>query len=171
MAATVLTKLAMTAGFPLIKGILEDKIGGRNAVLAASVMKAIAGRAGVAPQDLEETARDMPDVVASAMADVEAMTPQMISLYQAGIDHQFAFLQAELKKPTWTWAWRSLWMYLLGLLWLWNIVILHLLNAIMKWQLPTTDMTTLLGLTSLFMALYMGGHTLKEVWKSGGPAK
>jgi hypothetical protein len=53
-------------------------------------------------------------------------------------------------------------MWLLAFLWMWNIVILHVANAIWKIALPPTDFTVLLGLTSVYMALYMGGHTLKD---------
>lgn len=56
-------------------------------------------------------------------------------------------------------------------LWTWNVVGLHLLNALLKWRLPPMDMTVLLSLTGLFMALYMGGHTLKDVAARIGKVK
>jgi hypothetical protein len=60
-------------------------------------------------------------------------------------------------------------MYLLGFFWTWNIVLLHVANAIWKVALPPVPFDQLLALTGIFMALYMGGHTLKDVaskWKA-----
>ena len=163
--SAALISLATQVGAPIIKRILSDKIGPRGAELAEDVMTRIAAGAGVAPAGLDDAARDMPEVVGAALVDVETVAPELISLYSKGLEGQYALQQAELRKEHWfAWAWRPGWMVLLGVFWLWNIVILHLLNAILKWALPPTDTTTLLGLTSLFMALYMGGHTVKDVF-------
>lgn len=149
-------------GTPLLTRVLERRIGGANTRLASEVIDAVARRAGVAPDALEQLADDNPSRLVDAMRETEAMMPEMVALYAQGLEGQFALLQAEGKGPWWGWAWRPFMMWLLAFLWLWNIVVLHLANAIWKIALPPTDAATLLGLTSVYMALYMGGHTLKD---------
>ena len=41
-------------------------------------------------------------------------------------------------------------------------MIVHVANAIWRIALPPTDFTVLVGMSSVYMALYMGGHTLKD---------
>jgi hypothetical protein len=96
------------------------------------------------------------------MRETEAMMPEMIALYAEGLEGQFALLQAEQKGHWLGWAWRPAMMWLLAFLWLWQPVILHVANAVWKIALPPADPATLLGLTSVYMALYMGGHTIKD---------
>jgi len=161
---TILLSLAAQAAAPLIRRILSDQIGASNAALVEQVLGEIARHLGVAPAELERVAREEPDRVITAIeATEEKMTPELIALYARGLEGQFGLLRQDARQPIWFSAWRPLWMYFLMALWVWNVVGLHLLNALLKWRLPQMDMTALLSLTGLFMALYMGGHTLKDV--------
>lgn len=162
MSAALLT-VATQIGAPLIRQVLSNRIGAQNTELATSVVEAVARRAGVGVPDLDRLAEADPSRMVDAVRETEAMMPEMVALYAQGLEGQFALLQAEQKGPWWGWAWRPAMMWLLALLWLWNIIALHVANAIWKTALPTTDSATLLGLTSVYMALYMGGHTLKDV--------
>ena len=76
---------------------------------------------------------------------------------------QLATLAAEQDEPLWARMWRPGGMYLIGFLWLWNAVILHVANAIFKIALPPMPWDILMGLSSLYFALYMGGHTVKDL--------
>lgn len=154
--------VATSIGAPLIRQVLSSRIGAQNTELATSVVEAVARRAGVGVPDLDRFAEDNPSRMVDAVRETEAMMPEMVALYAQGVEGQFALLQAEQKGPWWGWAWRPFMMWLLAFLWLWNIVILHVANAIWRIALPPTDFTVLLGLTSVYMALYMGGHTLKD---------
>lgn len=154
--------LAAQIGVPLIKQVLSGRIGAPNADLAGDVVEAIARRAGVGAPELPDLIdRDQPRAV-DALRATEAAMPEMLALYAQGLEGQFALLQAEQKGHWLGWAWRPAMMWLLGFLWLWQLVILHVANAVWKVALPPADSTTLLGLTSVYMALYMGGHTLKD---------
>ncbi|MEM6372357.1 MAG: hypothetical protein AAF727_06210 [Pseudomonadota bacterium] len=166
MAATALIGLATQLGLPVIQKILANKIGPAGGALATDVIREVAGRVGIAEAEVVEVAENDPKQLHDAMIEVEGIAPELIQLYASGVEHQFALLQAEMREPFWYSAWRPGWMYLLMLFWLWNIVIAHMTNAIMKWALPTVDFSILLQLTGLFMALYMGGHTLKDIGKS-----
>lgn len=162
MSAALLA-VATQIGAPLIRQILSSRIGAQNAELATAVAEAVARRAGVGVSDLERLAEEDPPRMIDAVREAEAMMPEMIALYAQGLERQHALLQAEQKGPWWGWAWRPFMMWLLAFLWLWNIVILHVANAVWRIALPPTDFTSLLSLTGIYMALYMGGHTLKDL--------
>lgn len=160
---SVLIGLAVKLGLPVIEKVLSQQFGGKNGQLATEVLQAIANRAGVQVDDLEGMATAEHPKVVDAMRDVEQMTPEMIALYTTGLEGQFALLQAEQAAGGWQSAWRPGWMYLLGFFWLWNIVALHVLNAIYKIALPPVPYDILMGLTGIYLSLYMGGHTVKDV--------
>lgn len=162
MSAALLA-VATQIGAPLIRQVLTSRLGAQNAELATNVVEAVARRAGIGVGDLERLADDEPTRMVDAVRETEAMMPEMIALYAQGLEKQQALLQAEQKGPWWGWAWRPFMMWLLAFLWLWNIVILHVANAVWRIALPPTDFTSLLSLTGIYMALYMGGHTLKDL--------
>lgn len=161
--STALLSLAGQVGLPILRRILEDKLGGAGGSLAADVIDAVAARSGVTPDQLDAYAEESPGVVIDAMREVERMAPELVALYASGLEYQMAVLAAEKGEPLWVRAWRPGWMYLLGLFWLWNIVILHIANAIWKTALPVMPWDILMSLTGVFMALYMGGHTIKDI--------
>lgn len=164
----ILAQLALQSGLPIIEKLLSRKLGDQGGQLASEVIRAIATRAGVGPEEVEALAEVDPPRALDAMREVERQSPELLALYAAGVQGQFDLLQAEQADPAWMRAWRPGWMYLLGFLWLWNLVLLHIANAFWKIALPPQPTDVLLGLTSLFLALYMGGHTvLRALGKSG----
>lgn len=160
---TPLIAIAAEVGAPLVKKILERQLGAGQADLAGNVIDAIARQAGVAPSRIEELATAQPEVVREAVKAVEEMSPELIALYSEGLKGQFALLQAEQADPAWMRAWRPGWMYLLGIFWTWNIILLHIANARWKIALPPVPFDQLVTLTGIFMGLYMGGHTVKDI--------
>lgn len=165
---SVFVTMATQVGLPMVKAILERRLGPANGRLASDVLEAVAARAGVTPDKLEDVATATPGVVLDAMREVERMTPEMLAAYDADLRLSLATIEAEKGDPAWARAWRPGWMYLLGFLWFWNLVGLHVANAIWKIALPSLPTTDLLALTGMFLALYMGGHTvLRLMGKSG----
>ena len=159
----ILAQLALQSGLPIVEKLLTRKLGDQGGQLASEVIRAIAARAGVGPEEIEDLVETNPGRALDAMREVEKQSPELLALYAAGVQGQFALLQAEQADPAWMRAWRPGWMYLLGLFWLWNIIGLHVLNAVYKTALPPVPFDQLLGLTTVFMALYMGGHTVKDL--------
>lgn len=160
--------MAAQIGLPMVEAILTRKIGPANGQLAAEVLASVAKRAGVAPEDLDGLAQSTPGTVLDAMREVERMSPEIVAAYDADLRLSIAAMEAEKGDPAWARAWRPGWMYLLGFLWLWNLVLLHVANAIWKIALPPLATTDLLALTGMFLALYMGGHTvLRLMGKTG----
>ncbi|MCB1395927.1 MAG: hypothetical protein KDJ98_08135 [Rhodobacteraceae bacterium] len=162
MSSTALTALALQIGVPLVGQVLSRRIGGANAQLATDVVGAIARRLGVSPAEAEALVDTDQGRVIDAMRQTEADMPEVIALHAAALEEQFALLQAEQRGPWWGWAWRPLMMWLLAFLWLWTVVLLHVANAVWRIALPPIDTGALLSLTGLYMALYMGGHTIKD---------
>ncbi|WP_413874147.1 hypothetical protein [Albidovulum sp.] len=161
--APALIALAAQVGAPVIRDILARKIGRANAELAGDVVGLIAKRAGVAPEAVEQLAIDEPGRVTAAMTAVEADVAELAPLYAAEIAARQDTFAAEQGEPLWVRAWRPLGMYGLGFLWLWNLVLLHIANAWWKIALPPTDLGVLMQISALYMSLYMGGHTVKDL--------
>jgi hypothetical protein len=131
-------------------------------------MRSIAGRLAESPETLEVLAEQNPGRVIDAMREVERVAPEILAAYDRDLQLQMAMLEAEQGEPSWHKAWRPGWMYLLGFLWLWNLVLLHVANAIWKIALPPLPTTDLLALTGMFLALYMGGHTVLRLMGKAG---
>jgi hypothetical protein len=160
---SALATIALNAGFPLIRTVLQRKLGDQGGSLAADVLDQIATRAGVKREELDALAEDNQGRIIDAMRAVEPMTPELIALYTAGLEGQFALLQAEAAEGGWKAAWRPLLMYFNIFLWLWQAVLLHVANAIWKIALPPMPWEQLIYFTGISMGLYMGGHTVKDV--------
>lgn len=159
----ILAGMALKAGLPVIEKLLSRKLGDANGRLAAEVLGRIAGEARVSPEEIEKVAEAEPGKIIDAMRAVNAQATDVLAIYAAGLEGQFALLQAETAEGGWKSAWRPAGMYMLGFLWLWNVVLLHVANAIWKVALPPVPFQELIQLSGLYMALYMGGHTVKDV--------
>jgi hypothetical protein len=163
-----LVSLALQAGMPLLERMLSQKLGDSGGKLAAQVVRAVADRAGVSVDQLDGFAEENPGRVIDAMREVERAAPEILAAYDRDLQLQLAALAAEQDDPAWMRAWRPGWMYLLGFLWLWNLVLLHVSNAFWKIALPPLPTTDLLALTGMFLALYMGGHTVLRLMGKAG---
>lgn len=159
-----LAAIALQAGFPIIEKILSRKLGDRGGRLAGDILQAIAEQARVPVDGLEDLAQTTPGQIIDAMRNVEGgAAADKVDLYLKETEAQLAMFQAEQEGPVWASAWRPAGMYLIGFLWLWNSVLLHIANAIWKIALPAMPFGDLIQLSGLYMGLYMGGHTVKDV--------
>lgn len=165
---SALAAIALQAGMPIVESILNRRLGDAGGALASEVIRAVAGRAGVPVESVNELVETNPGRAIDALREVERAAPEMLAVYDRDQQLQMAALMAEQGEPSWMKAWRPGWMYLLGFLWLWNLVLLHLVNAVMKWALPPLPTTDLLALTGMFLALYMGGHTVLRLMGKAG---
>jgi hypothetical protein len=165
-----LLKLAMNAGLPMITAALQDRLGDGGR-LAQEVMNRVAFRAGVPPEGIDALAEATPGVLITALRDVEKAAPEMVQVYLSEVQAAQALAASESEEPLWARAWRPAGMYMIGFLWVWNVVILHVCNAIWKTALPPVPFDSLMQLSGLYMGLYMGGHTVKDIaarWITGG---
>jgi len=83
----------------------------------------------------------------------------------AGVSGQFDLLKAEQAEAWYQSAWRWGWMYLLAVFWTCYVLAFPVAEAI---GLPVEriDPAILLTLTTWFISLYMGGHTVKALGDS-----
>lgn len=167
---SALVALALQTGLPILEKVLTRKLGPATGELAAEVIRAVAEKANTTPEEIEALAESTPGRVIEAMRDVEkGPVIDKIDLYLKETEARLAMFAAEQDGPAWVSAWRPAGMYLLGFLWLWNIVLLHVANAIWKVALPPVGFDTLIQISGLYMGLYMGGHTVKDLaakWKA-----
>tara|TARA_R110002020_G_scaffold34066_35_gene103975 strand:- start:9742 stop:10284 length:543 start_codon:yes stop_codon:yes gene_type:complete len=165
--AGILVGVAAEVGAPIIKRILENRFGKVSGELAETVIKTVAEKAGVEPIELEKL---KPTEVKDAVLAAEAEMPELIALYAAGLEGQFALLQSETREGFWQSFWRYGWMYLLAIFWIWRIIVAPIVNQRLGTgggvMIEMVDLATLMTLTSWFMALYMGGHTVKDLGKN-----
>lgn len=158
---TFLGGIATKVGAELVGRVVGDRMGPAGGALAGQVVTTVASKLGVPPSELpsQPVAR-----VEKAVRETEAEMPEMIELWSRGLDHQFALHKAELQEGWFAWAWRPGWMYLLGLMWLCRLLILPIVDAMTQTSIASAiDISVMLTLTGYFLALYMGGHTLKDL--------
>jgi hypothetical protein len=98
-----------------------------------------------------------PARIERAVLQAEADTPALVL---AHVESQRLANELQLAEMSggkvWTWAWRPAWMYFLMAAWGWTLLAIAL-------QVPAIDLPMLMTLTGAYLALYMGGHTLKDV--------
>lgn len=169
--SSILIGMAADVGAPLVKQILEQKFGAGTGQLAEAVIKSVATQAGTTPAGLPNLVATAPEVVREAVVFTESIAPELVGLYMRGLEGQFALLQAETAEGPLQSGWRWGWMYLLAVFWALYLVIFPVFNAVFTGigssvQIEVLDASILLTLTSWFIALYMGGHTVKELGKT-----
>lgn len=168
--AAVVAAAAARVGADMVKSVVGNRLGaGAGEVagdLAGTIIDRVARKAGVEPIDLPSLAEREPGRIEEAVLATEADMPELIALWQAGLDGQFALLKAETKEGGLKSFWRYGWMYLLAIFWIWRIIVLPIVNSQLTFPIDAVEFGVLLTLTSWFMALYMGGHTVKELGKS-----
>lgn len=169
---SALVALALQAGLPILEKVLSRKLGPATGELASEVIRAVADRAGTTPEEIEAVAAATPGRVIDAMREVErGSVVDKIDLYLRDTEARLATFAAEAEAGGWQSAWRPAGMWLLLALWLWNIVLLHVANAAFRTALPPVPFGDLFQFSALYMGLYMGGHTVKnlaEQWRARG---
>jgi hypothetical protein len=158
--ASILIGSAVRVGAPVVKRLIEDNLGKTAGSVAETVIDAIAGEAGVTVDQLPSLPAEALD---RAVATVEAETPELVAAYVAQQREANRLMLAEMDKGgAWTWAWRPATMWMIGALWLWSLVLVPLVNALSGATVPLF-LGELTFLTGIYLGLYMGGHTAKEI--------
>jgi hypothetical protein len=154
-----LAPILMDAGLTL----LGTAIGGPAGGIAVAIGKDIAGRLGVTtPQEVAQKLSE-PQAVQTLRAYEEGNAEQL-ALLAAEQKHMSEILAREDKMSLFHSGWRPAMMWLIGFLWFNNLFLTPLLfNAILKLNVPLAPFDALITLTGIYLALYMGGHTLKQV--------
>jgi hypothetical protein len=161
---SILIGAAAKVGAPLVKRILQDKLGGAAGELGGVIIDAIAGKAGVPTGELE--ALPAPQLE-SAVEAVEAETPEIIAAWNAQQAETNRLMLAEMQKETaFGWLWRPAGMWLMLGIVAWYIVILPLLNTALsavgarQGVLMIVSFSEFMPVFMAFVGFYMGGNTL-----------
>lgn len=155
----VLLKSVARVGAPILKGIITGATGPLVGTLAGTVIDAITEKVGgditaVSDSDLD-----------AAVAAAEAETPELIRAWTESQRLAQELQLAEMNKESfWVWAWRPFWMWLLAFLWSYAIVFQPIISIFLPLSLSPIDTSVLMALTGAYLALYMGGHTVKSIW-------
>ena len=160
--AAILAGVAAKVGAGLVERVLGDRLGPAGGQLAEVVVGQVAERLGV-PVDAIPGAKTAD--VEKAVTAVEADMPDLILARVEQQREANRLMLAEMdKEPVWAWAWRPGWMWLLALMWLCRLLLIPVADGITGGDIAgSIDISVMLTLTGYFLALYMGGHTVKDL--------
>ncbi|MBJ6722452.1 hypothetical protein I2750_19825 [Bacillus sp. PR5] len=158
----VLKQSAIRTGSNVVKDIISAQLGPTIGGLAGSVIDTVAGQLGVTPVEIPSCPQDQIDqAVSGANSD-----PEILKLYVEAHRLTTDLFKAEMAKggeAWWTWAWRPFWMWLLAFLWVWNGIVVSVVNGIMASNIIMIPWDALLAITATYTAMYLGGHTAKDL--------
>lgn len=151
-----------------IGGIVGGAVGGPAGALAGKVVETLAEKLGTpaTPEAVTEAIQRAPEVAAPVIAQVEAAAPEMIRLWEIEAQRVSSAQAAEIEKGFGAWQfWRGAWQGLIiaG----WAVILLAGVfggNAGVRPLLPMADLISAWGTVTLtWLAVFNGGHTLKEI--------
>ena len=151
------------AGASNLGTIVGTAIGGPIGGIAGKVVDTLADALGTAktPEAVAEGVAQKPEVV----AEIEAQSPELVKVWQAEADRAGAAQAAEIEKGFGAWQfWRGAWQALIigG----WAVVLLVALFG-GGWVTPLVSLTDIItawgSVTMTWLAVFNGGHTLKEI--------
>jgi hypothetical protein len=145
---------------PLIKKILAGEVG--DGQLIKTVIETIAGKADVPVDALPDLGLDQ---LAKAARDAEPLAADALAQMVESQRLMNETIAAERTEHWFSWAWRPGWMWLLGVLWTYALVLRPIVNAAFTASIEAVDLSMLAMLTTVYVGLYMGGHTIKEAMK------
>lgn len=153
---------AVRTGSGIIKDIVSGQLGPTIGGLAGTVVDTIAESLGVEPGEIPSLPADQIDA-AVTVADNDK---EIIQLYIEQQKLTNSLLLAEMNKSgsLWTWAWRPAWMWFLMLAWFYALMAAPIVSGMTGVGFAIPDLSVLVSLTITFLALYMGGHTAKDIW-------
>ena len=138
--------------------LIGSVIGGPAVALAGAAIQAVADALGVPgePDAIAGAIKENPKRAAEAISRLETeRASEWISLAKAQTDLYAEITRSEVGKGAFWSAWRPAGMWAILGLWLWALVPAPLLGL-------SLDMGSLAAFTTLYLTLYMGGHTAKE---------
>ena len=179
----MLDKLLLDLGAPILAKVIGQRFGKDAEAIAQIGLAARADAFGLPEtatrDELEGAVTPGNQPVQRKVAEAEARMPDLLlaqaEMQRAGNEQQKMTNELLLAaqrdgKPTWTWAWLYAWQWFLMFLWAWTLVLVHLANAGLRLAgdangLPAPSIPDLLTLTTLYLGLHMGGHTVLELMR------
>lgn len=105
---------------------------------------------------------DQIEVAVTAAED----NPEILRLYleQQRLTNELFKAEMDKSEALWTWAWRPAWMWFLMLVWFYALIAAPIVSGITGVKFDIPELGVVVSLTITFVTLYMGGHTLKDIW-------
>ncbi len=162
--ASILIGVAAKVGAPIVKGLLQDYLGGTAGQVGGAVIDAIAERAGVPIEQLP----DLPEHELEAVVkSVEADSPALINALLESQREANKLMLAEMQKESaFGWMWRPAGMWLMLACVAWIMFIRPVTNAILWTWTPSLqielgmDLANFFGIFTIYTGFYMGGNTI-----------
>lgn len=105
-----------------------------------------------------------PGAVIAAAREVEASDPAFWAyLAGRGQDQATLFQREDARESFFSWGWRPAMSWLLILLWAWGGMLLPLINAAFGAGIAALSVADLLAFSGIWLAIYGGGHTVKDI--------
>ena len=180
-----LENILLQIGAPILAKVIGQRFGKDAADIAQVGIEALAESFGVEPTREAVEAAIKPNQTTSVakVQAAEAKMPELLlaqaEVMRRGNEQQALTNQlqrdAMSKGPLWTWAWLYVWQYVLMFLWVWALILVHLVNAGVRILgsadaavasvMPAPAVPDMLALTTLYLGLHMGGHTVLELMR------
>lgn len=153
---------AVRTGSGIVKEIVSAQLGPTIGGLAGTVVDTIAESLGVDPVVIPSLPADQIDgAVISANNDQDILK---LYIEQQRLTNDLLTAEMNKSESVWTWAWRPAWMWFLMLAWFYALMAAPIVSGMTGVAFAIPDLSVLVSLTITFLALYMGGHTVKDIW-------
>ncbi len=153
---------AVRTGSGIVKDIVSAQLGPTIGGLAGTVVDIVAESLGVDPVAIPSLPADQIDgAVISANNDQDILK---LYIEQQRLTNDLLTAEMNKSESLWTWAWRPAWMWFLMLVWFYALLAAPIVSGISGVKLDVPDLSVVVSLTLTFVTLYMGGHTLKDIW-------
>lgn len=160
----ILLTAAAKVGAPIVKGLLEEHIGGAAGEIGGAVIDAVANKVGVPPEALPSVPAEH---VEDAIRQVEAASPELIAAILASQREANKLMLAEMQKESaFGWMWRPAGMWLMLACVAWIMFIRPITNAFLwRWSPGIQielgmDLANFFGIFTIYTGFYMGGNTI-----------
>lgn len=165
-------------GAPQLGGIIGTAVGGPAGTaiggIAGKVIETLAGKLGTAatPEAVKVAIEEKPEAPV-IVAQVEQAAPAMITIWQAEVDRVSAAQAAEIERGFGAWQfWRGAWQALIIAGWAIILIAGIFGGGRIVPMLPMAEIVSAWGSVTLtWLAVFNGGHTLKEIAPSIGFGK
>lgn len=161
----ILINAATKVGAPLIVDALSSRLGAGTGKLAGTIIDAVAGNAGITPEQIPSCPES---TLGEAISAVESNMPSIILASVKQQEETNRLMLTEMDKgATWTWAWRPAFMWAILSFWVWSLLVAPTLSIFIGHAINFPLADHMLTISLAYLGLYMGGHTAKQFAKGG----
>lgn len=165
-AVEALGKILIKAGTPILKRVLEQEVGGTAGQIGSVVIDSIGTALGVEPTAEAIVAQHEaePSLVEQTVRDVEVGRDWVKYLAEATASRDKLLEREDARDSFFSWGWRPAMSWLVIFLFGWAMVLVPLANSIFGAALIAPATTDILQFAGIWLVIYGGGHTAKEIF-------